>query len=335
MEQPFIPFDDLKVSTKTVMVYTNMEMNIFKLFRSLPYSEVENVPLTKKKKRPDIKKVRGPYRKLISVRDCYTLEHRGIVTKPDRSRIHILREKDIKGTITDEEMTELKKINISQKTLDFRHQLCCYMSLTKENGPILNINIMIFKSCFKIVGCKKDKYVYKIIKTLWGYIRESGHYVITDNYKPRFLFDFVMNNVSFFLGYNIQRKKLNNLMNRNDYKDVVKRSLFDSSGNTNINISFYSEVPETFRYLVYEFGENNKLTELYFKENIYKNAKKKINNPCVTLLAFRSSKTILTGRYQEEMKRVYHFFLDVVDKNRKYIEEVLISPDEEKNDLKV
>lgn len=328
-QSEYVHFDDLARTTKTVMVYTNIEVDLPTLFYNIPVYEVNNVPLTKKKKRPDIKKVRAPYLSIISIRDCATLEHRGIITKPERFEIHKLREKERKGTITEEELEKLKKINIEQKSLDFRNQLCCYISLTKNNtSPILNINLMIFKDSFKIVGCKQDEYAHNITKRLWHHLytvnKKTPLYKKLDNDPPTFLFDFVMNNLSFYLGYQIHRKKLNALLNKVEFNEKIEKSHFDPSGNTNINVTMYSETPSDFSHLAYRFtGDVDTLKQIRIKTNIYKERKKKGRGkpPKITFLVFRSSKVIFTGRYLTEMEDAYHYFLDIAKKNRSTFEE--------------
>ena len=59
-------FEKLKTSTRTIVVYCNMEFVLEKIFRSIPVTTVE-VPLTKKKKNVDKRLIKAPYGSVIGL----------------------------------------------------------------------------------------------------------------------------------------------------------------------------------------------------------------------------------------------------------------------------
>ena len=70
-----IPFEDLNTSTITMMVYSNLTFDLMKVFSHIPITHIV-LPLTRKKKRIDKKKLKAPYGSVISLQ--YGVYIRGI-----------------------------------------------------------------------------------------------------------------------------------------------------------------------------------------------------------------------------------------------------------------
>lgn len=292
-------FKDLKVSTMTIMVYTNMEFDIEKLFKELPITEID-VPLTKKKKTPNLKKITAPYNSIISIR--YKNDFRGVETK--------------------KKPTDGKKNH-------FLNQISCIISL----GDKL-LHIMIFRCSkgggkFKIAGAKNFDQATLGVQLLWGHIKSvPDSFTMRDKHPPIFVFDVAMINVDFKLGFTIDRKKLNNLMNRPEYRDKVHLSRFETTSNTNVNIKMHSEKPQKYLYTYMILREGKppkfiKSSELRY--NTQTNKEKKKNT---TFLVFRSSKVIESGKYSESMTSSYNYFIDIIEKNRDAIAEKIVTNNE-------
>lgn len=278
-------FSKINVSTITVMVYSNMLFDLNKLFNKMNIYRIENPPLTKKKKLPNIKQIDAPYGSIISLR--IGNKFKGLVTK-----------------IVENESTY------------FLNQITCILSL----GNKKNINIFIFKSSFKIVGCKNQSMTEEIILILWeNYIRQHKDcYTIVDNENPNFTFETVMTNIDFSLGFPINRKNLNTLMNDPQFKDHIKLSKYETTGDSHVNIYFYTHPQANYYYWkLIDDGE----TFIYEKvDNIkYKN-KKKIKKKYTTFLVFHSSKTIATARYSYDLEPNFNYFMKIIENNRKIIE---------------
>lgn len=256
----------------------------------------------------------------------------------------------------------------------FLNQLTCVLSI----GDKL-LNIMIFNNKYKIAGCKNIGQAQEAIAILWHYIKdveEAVSYIKNteklqgkaeenepefetiktilkrENVRPEFIFDIVMTNIDFFIGFPIDRVKLNKLMNNAKYKDIVKMSSFETTGSTNVNIKFHCPkiekffncmtITEDIKENMYQemLGNKNKkngatilrkkientISIREVKKNIYNDSKtsKSSKAKTSTLLVFESSKTIGSAKDYQTIEEVYNFFIDVVNKNRDLIEEKLI-----------
>lgn len=296
------PFNELKTSTMTVMAYTNIDFNFDVLFNKLPITEVDLV-LTKKKKTPDMKKIEAPYNSIISVR--YKNKFRGINTKPN--------------------------LDIQASGNYFLNQVTCILSM----GGKKHLNIMIFRNKFKIAGTKTMDQAYLAVKLLWGHISAiKNSYENESDIPPRFVFSTAMRNADFKLGFIIDRMKLNNLMNRPEYrKDLVHVSRFNAEENTNVNIKM--QCNSKFRkFTCMTFYDNNKPKFSSIDENIYDIKKNKKKN-YTTFLVFRSSKVIISGKFYDEMKEKYERFTKIILKYKKDIEENIKQEEQEEIPLAV
>jgi hypothetical protein len=346
-------FENLQTSTSTVMVYTNIKFDITKIFHGLKLTNVE-IPLTKKQKNVDKKKITAPYGAIISVQSKTKV--RGVDLKKKKKRwcticqpIKVVNDKEVKVlTITEYldvfligtdirpvmyfcskcqksyQPEKLKKIN------HFLNQLTIVVSVGKQ--PLLNI--MMFKDNLKIAGCKDKEDAIESCLILWqDYIKSiPGAWKLKKGAQnPRFIIDTVMRNVDFKLGFPIERPSLNDLMNSEKFRDRIFMSQYESSSHTNVNIKMFSKKPKNFKYdcLVIPLDES-KSPYFISLDNIpltYKKLKKKDSKEkYVTFIVFSSSETILSGRYDQNMKEMYEFFVDIAFKNRKHIEEKLDIP---------
>jgi len=330
------------------MVYSNMSFNLLKIFRDVYITPVDT-PLTKKKKNVDKKRLVAPYGSIISIQkgnnfrgidirkiekywcvaNCREVIHRGnkivevntIVSSPSL----------IEGT----DIYEIKYFCTQCKTYYTLKQLKKIANFLNQVTIVLSIgsvilNIMLFKDNFKIAGCKEDNDAVEAAIILWQeYITKiSKGWKIRPEFieeEPRFIFRLVMRNVDFKLGFYIDRKALNRLMNSEKYADRVFMSQCETTGHTNVNIKMYTRQPEGYTYdcLVLPLDK-----ECYFieVESIPYKIKKTKKKEYTTFIVFSSSEIILSGRYRSEMKADYEFFVSEVIKNNEMIEEKIKEP---------
>lgn len=344
----FVPsFDELKTSTKTVMVYSNVVFDFSKIFLGMYVTPVD-VPLTKKKKNVDKKKLVAPYGSIISIQKGTF--YRGVDLRKRRKhwcasncRPIIQRENKTiyKDTVCEERAkipnTDIYKIKYFctscekyyshsqlKKIPTFLNQVTFVLSI----GHV-NLNIMMFKDNFKIVGCKSNKDAYEATMILWNdYIKPVSDCwkMKTEEEHPNFVFKLVMKNMDFRLGFFIDRNKLSTLMNSPEFKDKVFLSQRETTGHTNVNIKMYTKKPENYHYLCLVFPSEGEEYFLRLEKNPYKPIKKK-KKKFTTFIVFSSSETILSGRYTESMRESYNFFVDTVIKNKKEIEENIVKPE--------
>lgn len=343
-------FEELKTSTRTVIVYFNLQLDLQKIFESIPITNI-TVPLTKKKKNVDKKKIIAPYGAVISLQNKNVI--RGIDLRKNKKHwcpacqlVNVKEGREIKVNTVVEEIHKMDNSDIQEikyfctkceayfslrqlkKITNFLNQVTIVLSIGK-----IVLNIMMFKNNCKIAGCKDNNDAIEAISILWkNFVYPSkGWTLLNGESEPKFVFSLVMRNVDFNLGFFIDRKELNRLMNDSKYSNIVYMSQHESTGHTNVNIKMYAKKPETFKYdcLVMKEGKEPNLIKI--KHNPYKpgkneSAKKRKKPKFTTAIVFSSSEIILSGRYEENMRDSYNFFVNTTFKNKELIEEKLNAP---------
>lgn len=286
-----LPFNEIEISISTFMVYSNVNFNFQKLFNLLPVNIPDNIPLSKKKKTPVMKKI------IVKKGDIWSIRHkdefRGVMTKG------------------------IKKINDvgPNPKGHFLNQTSCYLSLGNKN-----VHIMIYKDKFKIAGCKIVEEAIETVKIMWEIIKPFEECVEVKE-KPTFIFEKVMSNIKYNFGFNIDRKKLNNLMNDKKYSEFVHSSRYESGSNS-VNIKFLANI-DGIKYKCIKFDKDIEEFQLSEVDNIiYK--KKKEEKITTSFLVFLSSKVIESGRNEVILRKHYEKFVSIIEENKNLIEEKII-----------
>ena len=205
----------------------------------------------------------------------------------------------------------------------FLNQVALFLSLGNKN-----LHIMVFKDTFKIAGSKDLNQAIEATKLLWSFISaDHSTYAMSDIPEnkdqfqyPSFIFDTVMTNVDFKLGFQIDRKKLNNLMNDKKYNSIIKMSRFETTGNPNVNIKFYCKKPDNFTYKCMILENVDNPTFRILPENFFDKKKRRKPN-YTTFLVFRSSKVIESGKFKESSKNSYNEFINIIKTHQDEIKE--------------
>ena len=362
-------FEDLKTSTKTIMCYTNVDFDLHKVFSNVKVEDPIS-PLNKKHKNIDKKNIRGvpgsvvsmhyqKYLRGVNLRKmkkypcprCKSLNAKGKEMKTVEA---IFVKKDVEGF--DRPISTLEWYcekcsrsyepqTIGRKKIDnFLNQTTLILFL-RENHYI---NIMLFKNSLKIAGCKNNEDAITAVTILWSRLTPDSWNVNLCFKRPFFVFEVVMRNVGFNLGFGINRTLLNLLMNETQFSDKIALSQFEPTGQTNVNIKMFTSKPENFTYdcLVYPLDENcsaDKKTAcdpdvcpcslldgssrqdpyiIQVDKLFFKKAKGKPEKP-MTFIVFSSSQTILSGKYDSNVKEQYQFFIDTLLKYKDRIVERL------------
>lgn len=371
------PFEDLQTSTATVMIYTNVLFDPRRIFESIKLTEID-VPLTKKQKNVDKKKLSAPHGAIISVLSQTHI--RGVDLRKKKKRwctvcqpIKVVDGEEVQVITVTEQLKPVKGTDIMaimyycskcQKAYEpgelykinhFLNQITIVISTGKQ--PLLNV--MMFKDNLKVAGCKGVDDAVEAMLIMWqDYIfspKETSYWfpggaeslaidpatgksVGTALWRlkngarnPRFVFETVMRNVDFKIGWPIERPALNALMNDDKFMSHVFMSQYESTGHTNVNIKMFSIKPDDFMYdcLVIPIDTTKKPHFIQLPDVPYKSEKKKKKDATeekyVTFIAFSSSEIILSGRYDKNMKKMYNFFVRTIFANRSSIEEKLES----------
>ena len=223
-----------------------------------------------------------------------------------------------------------------RKIVPFLNQVTIVISI----GDVI-VNVMLFKDNIKLAGNRCFDNSIEAIMILWeNYIgnnarvwsfreirnSETGEMEIAKD--VHFLFDLVMKNVVFKLGFPIDKKKLNQVMNRKEYREYLYLSHWESTSATHVNIKMFTRKPEYFEYemLVYYGGGVSNSHFMKMREKKYA-LNKTFAKKFITFIVFSSAETILTGRYNQNVKDQYEFFIKTVNKHRAEIEEFISKPE--------
>ncbi|HSA76109.1 MAG TPA: hypothetical protein VLE02_01070 [Nitrosarchaeum sp.] len=342
-------FEDLQISTCTIVVYSNVELNLKSVFKSFPVKLLRDVPLTKKKKNVDKAKIKAQDGDIISCRWGDYL--RGIQLKIERfwcvvccpvtvkkygkkvypKTVHKTYEpykRDIKKAIY---TCKLCHNVIPTKNLgkipDFLNQITLVMYL---KGRFLNI--MIFKNKFKMVGFKDEMDSVYVINTLFKTtLTKKSLWSSIDGEHPLYIFFTAMKNFDFKLGFPIDVISLNNVMNKEEYDHMIFMCQRESARGSSVNIKFYTEQPDDYRYTALTYKNDQPIIS-FLRENILKKTPTK--KKYITFIVFSSSEVILSGRYKD-MRDAYNFFLECIQNNKSEILERITEPKFDLSSLKL
>lgn len=276
-------FKDLPISTITIMVYTDMTIDLPALFGFLEPLVTE--PRTILKTGRNLRKnIVANYGDILSIN---------------------LRNQ-IRGI-------DMRKQTSKKKRMDF-----FLNQVSMEIFFDTIINIMIFKSSMKIVGCRREEQITEIVSFLWRNIFSK---VIPKPHAPvRFLIETVMLNVGFKIPFLVDRLSINLFMNSEEMANRVFLSQFETTEHTNVNIKFRSTKPSDFEYPVIIVQPDDTIQHSSTNVNSFREGIERRKVSCITFIVFSSSQVIMSGRYKSDMEKCYNFFMEQLMKNRNKIE---------------
>ena len=134
-------------------------------------------------------------------------------------------------------------------------------------------------------------------------------------------------------------------MNETQFSDKIALSQFEPTGQTNVNIKMFTSKPKNFTYdcLVYPLSEHSSSPKkcapsvcpcalldtntetpyiIQVDKLFFKKVKDKPEKP-MTFIVFSSSQTILSGKYDSNVKEQYQFFIKTLLKHKERIIERL------------
>jgi TATA-box binding protein (TBP) (component of TFIID and TFIIIB) len=300
----FPEFDDNKVSTKTVIAITNLQLNIQNVFDNLPVT-VCNLS--------DKKKGRKKY-----IENCNNVS----VIK-DGSIITLKLEDKLKGV-------DLKKKtkSTSRKKVGkfFRNSVTVVMVM---DGKGVNFKVSR-NGKFQMTGCKSDEQAEKCMKYFWSYIKDKKDivYNFSDPFCSQIEITFIpaMRNIDFDLGFLVDREKLSKYINvMTKYYSMLESSF----GYTGCNVKFpikddivcldVTKIKNKLDSDEWVYGETPFTDHFEFmteKERNKKLQKRRYN----TFLIFHSGRVLMSGLTADFMRDTYYEFLDII---RKCYDEIL------------
>lgn len=303
MELNFKKFEDIKVSTKTFIIMTNLEIDIKKLFDFLPITEYIVIPKKRGRKKKEI--VKDPNQDI-----------------KDGSIITLDLANSVRGVLL-----KNKKKRKDGRTNYFRNSITIVMIMNSKK-----INFKISRNGkFQMTGCKTDEQAEKCVKQIYEYIKDNKEiYKMKDsNFKA--LFIPAMRNIDFSLGFIVDREKLNSFINNNN--DLSFRSILETSiGYAGVNIKAPVNMPIQsimLKQLTNEDGiykEEKVPFSVYLDSLSEKERQKKIDKDDYrvnTFLIFQSGKVIMSSMCEDFARNSYNEFIDIVKKYHHIFQEKL------------
>ena len=289
-------FEDIQVSTKTIIAFTNLEIDIENLFPKLTTKDYVIIP-----------KKRGRKKKDEYVNPNENLEPGSIITLKYQDKV---RGSDLKK----------KKVNKSQKY--FRNALTMVMVI--EKNKLLNFKISK-NGKFQITGCKHDEHAQLCIKYFWDHLKSVGDTVYRINGDNiRSIFITVMTNIDFNIGFYVNREALDHYVNSNTQFNSLLETSF---GYTGVNIKIPMKIKENMNIncitLVEDVWIHSKIKYSAYLDIIGDKAreKEKQKKRFNTFLVFQSGNVIMSGMIKEYMEEYYDIFFNIVEKCKHLIKE--------------
>jgi TATA-box binding protein (TBP) (component of TFIID and TFIIIB) len=286
----FPEFEENKVSTKTIIAVTNIQLDIHKVFDCLPLTDYAVLP-----------KKRGRKKKEETTNLNADISNGSIITIKLENKI---RGVDLK-----------KKSKSSRKKVGkfFRNSVTIVMVINNKR-----VNFKVSRNGkFQMTGCKSDEQAEECVKFFWTFIKEHKHvYTFTRGDVMEIMFVPAMRNIDFDLGFLVDREKLSRHVNLMTSHYSMLESSF---GYTGANIKFridedlycldvkkIAQKDDTWLETLVPYTDH--LEFISEKERDKKLNKKRY----ITFLVFQSGRCIESGMCAEYMKGPYEKFIQII-----------------------
>jgi hypothetical protein len=291
-------FDSIPISTKTIIAYSNLNLNIGQLFEVLPLT-----------------RYRPPIRRKGRMRQTQEPP-----TLPDGSIVMLKYQNSMRGV----QLKPSKKDPTTHKY--FRNSITFVMFI---DGKFVNSKISK-NGKFQITGCKNDTHAHTCVKHVWRYILDAAEsaadiYSFREGHQMSVVFVIVMTNIDFNLNFLISREHLDRYINLN----TSYIALFEPSfGYTGVNIKMpldqFTELDLT--RIVYD-GElwihDTVDFSTYVESLPAKDKSKLMKKKYTTFLVFHSGNVIMSSFNHKFMREPYRIFTEIMYNNRDTLEEVI------------
>lgn len=291
------PFDDILVSTQTIICKTNWRINLAELYKILPVS-----------KYTVYKKKRGRKPKSFVENEIQSLEDGSIVTLKYNGQI--------------------KGVNIKKNKSGFRNSLTMVM---QTNGKFINIKVSK-NGKFQITGSKNGDNAQKFIEYLKKYVDAHDNLLsnsqrilsVKCNSNPEVTFLDVMTNIHFSLGFTICRENLDKYMNMNTkYYSLLETSFGYTGVNIKMPLRDLEKLPV--RRIIFKNGSwcRDDITYTQYIDTLSQKdqEKERCKSRYTTLLVFQSGNCIASSVHKICMRHAFEEFQNIVKKCRDFIEE--------------
>lgn len=283
-------FNEIEISTKTVIAITNLKIDLDKFFQYLPITD--HLPQEKRRGRKKRFTVDFPIHDL-----------------PYGSVILAQKKREFRGSYV--------KGKTKKSTTYFLHSVTIVLAL--ENNKLINVKVSS-NGKLQITGCKKEDHyvntiiaIHELLRQIELYTNEKVYEIDGNANKVTAIFNTVMQNMDFNIGFHICRDKLDNFIN----KHTEFRSIYEGSISTGVNIKVPSTVSNDNELLCIEFNRDS--MEIIKKQVAYQvycdlleekeKRKESRKDKLHTFLVFASGSIIMSSR-GPDMDLVYTKLVD-------------------------
>ena len=309
-------YDNIKASTKTFIIKTNILIDIKKLFELLPITHYNIIP-----------KKRGRKKKNTPINIINDLPNGSVITLEYEDKIRGVDLKDKKRIKkTNQDSSPLYTQNSSKKITYFRNSTAIVMII---DNKIINFKISN-NGKFQMTGCKYMSQAENCLHYIWIYIKDTDIYKFYNNTDIDLEVMFIpsMRNIDFDIGFVIDRESLDKYINNStEYRSLLETSI----GYTGVNIKIpFSQsildikvVKKKWEKGIWSQNEFVSYINYLDKEND-KDKKKKINKKrYTTFLVFHSGKTIMSTINKCFGEEPFYKFIDIIKNNKDILQEKL------------
>lgn len=276
------PFSSYPVSTKTFIVYTNLFIDIEKVF------DDDILPITEYK---ILQKKRGRKKKQVEEDPNKDIPSGSIILAQYRD--------------------QYRGVKFKKSNSFFRNSMPIVM---KVQDKLISFKVSR-KGKFQITGCKTNEQAEICVLVFYNMIKpHKDTYNLTEGTHLKIYFEPVMYNIDFSVGFQIDREQLDIFINsKTPYTSLLETTI----GYTGVNIKM--PVPESKLKKIMIEAKEYKPNEIIISEvsfdafcEKFKTKKKKTNYN--TFLVFQSGSVIMSGKTLSCMEDSYYEFFNLISK---------------------
>lgn len=293
----------------TIIGVTNWKLNVQELYENLqpvPY-QIEKKKRGRRKNIPKVNVNSGvPIGSIISIINGPHIK--GIRLKPKKASAKKKKEGD----------------------LEFRNSITVIMKLAQNklvNAKLSN------NGKIQMTGCKKINHAVLFVDFMWKYIQDisqkTKNRAVEEGIVPSCILNIVMTNVTYKIDFKLNRQRLDGFINSNVVRDVISNfePSFTYSG-VNIKKRSYIDTDSRMKKITWNNEKKYTISDCKFRDYLdmlskHDQIKEKSRVKFNTWLVFQSGSIIQSGPSFEEMMKLKQKLLEILNKNRFLIEEVL------------
>ena len=290
-------FDEIEISTETIIAKTNWKVDIAALFNHLPVTFYKSKP-----------------------------KKRGRKSKEEKKEDHMIHLYD--GQIITLKMgNKIRGVDLKEKKNSkrfFRNSLTIVMYLDNKF-----INFKVSKNGkFQFTGCKNESHSQRCMEFIHEYTKNTSKIISIDSDQSEIIFITVMANINFNLGFCVNRENLDYYINTmTKYYSLLETSFGYTGVNIKIPLDNIDNIPihkivfntEIDKWENVDFNYQMYINTLDAKEQKKEKTKIRYN----TFLVFQSGNVILSSPHKECMRNTYKDFLHIIETCKDRIEEKL------------